>query len=159
MLIQWPVKVDVISSLMPPIHHALLSVSHRQWSISLHKSGNHLDLAILIVMGGGGVMEWSTTGAKQAANMHRHIAERLGRSEFCSGNRKQNNIALLFINYLLNRNFCHCLDGHVQIKQGFLIYNYEALSPFGPYVNVTEAATYIFKITSLYQQALIVPRR
>lgn len=53
MLIQWPVKVDVISSLMPPIHHALLSVSHRQWSISLHKSGNHLDLAILILKGWG----------------------------------------------------------------------------------------------------------
>lgn len=67
MLIQWPVKVDVISSLMPPIHHVLLSVSHRQWSISLHKSGNHLDRAILILMGGRGVMEWSTAGAKQAA--------------------------------------------------------------------------------------------
>lgn len=47
MLIQWPVKVDVISSLMPPIHHGLLSVPRRQRSISLHKSGNHLDLVIL----------------------------------------------------------------------------------------------------------------
>lgn len=47
MLIQWPVKVDVISSLMSAIHHALLSVSHRQWSISLHRSENRLDLVVL----------------------------------------------------------------------------------------------------------------